>query len=102
MTRLFDQLTDFTGYANDMFFGLFYISITQDLITTLFFCCFVGLANESIRVSDRINALTSKIDELARRMPEFKTTIEKMENLKPIGRERTFYFQDNGVDLIGL
>ena len=55
---------------------------------------FLGLANESIRVSERIHGLQAKIDDLARRMPEFKNNLDNMQDLKAIGRERMFYLID--------
>lgn len=68
LTRLFDQLTDFTGYANDMFFGL---------------------ANTSIRLSERLHTLSLKIDDLqGTRMSAFVGQIDTCGDLKPIGRER--------------
>jgi hypothetical protein len=81
-----------------MFFGRFaaashHSSSTNKQVAYLIFrlLCVLfitGLANESIRISERVSTLQGKIDDLSRRMPEFKTNLDKMQTLKNIGRER--------------
>ncbi|KAJ3302451.1 Wiskott-Aldrich syndrome protein member 1 [Kappamyces sp. JEL0829] len=67
LTRLLDQLTDFSHFANDLF---------------------LNLANESIRVSERVSSLSGRLDELITRIPEFeKQVVESGAN--PTGRERS-------------
>jgi hypothetical protein len=74
MTRLLDQLSEFSICANELF-----------LCTKTF--DYLALGNQSIRIADRVSKLSAKIDVLNTRIPELVYSVMN-NDLKPFNRER--------------